>query len=460
MKAVVSWFALALSVSPGVASAADRAPSGSARDDVPVVATVSGSAVASSAKPRREARRASAEKPRAARRAPRREPQDDEHKKTARMEARERAPEPGDPPRLARVSHVVRPSTAAPRRGAKVDGAAARAAAGHHEPTVLVPASVVAQPVRIERTRAAASPAQPTRLEPRGGKDVVVGVDDKRASSRPAERSERSERSERNERRGGPAKADDKRSLLRAVSTREEPALPGAAAPGGKDAAREGKDAKEARTAKEKACLASPVEVVRGAEVDRFALTRCDGQAAPLAVERLSTMLRAGSEPRAKIAKEGDELGKGARRVDPRLVDRLQTIVTHFVKPGAPARVAVVSGFRPGNLASQHGHARAMDIRLEGVANEDVVQFCKTLVDTGCGYYPNSSFVHVDVRPQGTGHVHWIDASGPGEAPRYVSAWPPPKDKDEPTTSTGESLAPGETHGAAAAPEDGEGAGE
>jgi hypothetical protein len=60
------------------------------------------------------------------------------------------------------------------------------------------------------------------------------------------------------------------------------------------------------------------------------------------------------------------------------------------------------------------------------VANEAVVEFCKTLADTGCGYYPNSSFVHVDVRQPGTGHVAWIDASGPGEAPRYVASWPPP----------------------------------
>jgi hypothetical protein len=57
------------------------------------------------------------------------------------------------------------------------------------------------------------------------------------------------------------------------------------------------------------------------------------------------------------------------------------------------------------------------------------VAFCRGLRDTGCGYYPNSSFVHFDVRPGGTGHVYWIDASGPGEAARYVSSWPPPRDE-------------------------------
>lgn len=56
-----------------------------------------------------------------------------------------------------------------------------------------------------------------------------------------------------------------------------------------------------------------------------------------------------------------------------------------------------------------------------------MVAFCKTLADTGCGFYPNSSFVHIDVREPGAGHVSWIDASGPGETPRYVSVWPPPE---------------------------------
>jgi hypothetical protein len=33
----------------------------------------------------------------------------------------------------------------------------------------------------------------------------------------------------------------------------------------------------------------------------------------------------------------------------------------------------------------------------------------------------------VDVRDAGAGHVSWIDASGPGETPRYVTSWPEPK---------------------------------
>jgi len=88
-------------------------------------------------------------------------------------------------------------------------------------------------------------------------------------------------------------------------------------------------------------------------------------------------------------------------------------------------KLSVVSGYRPSSIGSMHATGRAIDFRIEGAKNEDVVAFCKTLTDTGCGFYPNSSFVHVDVRDPGAGHVSWIDASGPGETPRYVSTWPP-----------------------------------
>ncbi len=88
-----------------------------------------------------------------------------------------------------------------------------------------------------------------------------------------------------------------------------------------------------------------------------------------------------------------------------------------------------MSGYRPQSRGSQHQTARALDLRVAGVRNEELVAFCKTLTDTACGYYPNSSFVHVDVRNPGTGSVTWIDASGPHEAPRYVKQWPPPPEE-------------------------------
>lgn len=198
------------------------------------------------------------------------------------------------------------------------------------------------------------------------------------------------------------------------------------------------KAAKSAAPATKPPCKKTPVEVVRGPELARFELTKCDGTVAPLAVERLSILVRPGgaarpTTPLAELAtKPGPELAKGIRRVDPRLIERIQAVVDRFGAPGVPTKLSVISGYRPGSVGSMHSSGRAIDFRVEGVKNEDIVTFCKTLPDTGCGFYPNSSFVHIDVRDSGAGHVSWIDVSGPGEAPRYVSVWPlPPSSADE-----------------------------
>lgn len=180
-----------------------------------------------------------------------------------------------------------------------------------------------------------------------------------------------------------------------------------------------------------KTCEKDPIEIIRGPEIDSFALMKCDGTIAPMAIERLSVAIRPGTSARpttpiAELAKKkGEELAPGVHRVDDRLVKRIQAVADHFGKHG-PVKLSIVSGYRPMSVGSMHAVGRAIDFRLEGAKNEDVVAFCKTLEDTGCGYYPNSSFVHIDVRDQGAGHVTWIDASGPGEAPKYVPTWPPP----------------------------------
>ena len=185
-------------------------------------------------------------------------------------------------------------------------------------------------------------------------------------------------------------------------------------------------------------CLKAPVEIMRGPEVERFTLTTCDGNPAPFAVERLSVLARrAGAAkpvaPPAQLAKaKGESISPGVHRVDARILTRVQSIVDHFTKEGHTARISLVSGYRPTSSGSLHATGRALDFHLEGAKNEEVVKFCKTLDDTGCGYYPNSSFVHVDVRDLAAGHVSWIDASGPGETPRYVSTWPPPGDEAAP----------------------------
>jgi hypothetical protein len=182
-----------------------------------------------------------------------------------------------------------------------------------------------------------------------------------------------------------------------------------------------------ARVAKARPCAKPAVSLMAGAESATVSLAKCDGTANPAGVDQLSVLARPGSAPKpteslAALGKtHGAELAPGIRRVDPRLVEHLQLAVDHFKKEGDEAHVVLVSGYRPRNSGSYHSSGRALDFRLEGVSNADLDAFCKTLPDTGCGYYPNSVFVHMDVRPAGTGHVAWTDVSHPGEAPRYVS---------------------------------------
>ncbi|HEY3815857.1 MAG TPA: DUF882 domain-containing protein [Polyangiaceae bacterium] len=183
-----------------------------------------------------------------------------------------------------------------------------------------------------------------------------------------------------------------------------------------------------------KGCLKAAVEVVGAAESSTFSLAKCDGAPAPLAIDQLSILARPGGAAKPKVTVDvlakshGPEVSPGIRRIDPRLVERLETAIDHFRKPGQPAKVLLVSGYRPKSAGSYHQSGRALDFRIDGVDNEALVAFCKTLPDTGCGYYPNSSFVHLDVRDAGAGHVAWIDISRPGEPPKYVASWPRPGD--------------------------------
>lgn len=180
-----------------------------------------------------------------------------------------------------------------------------------------------------------------------------------------------------------------------------------------------------------KDCFRDAVEFVRGAdERVQIHLTRCDGSVVESAVEQLSVLLRPWSAPKPKDMPDtapsgGKEWAPGVKRIEAALVSRLQKVAQNYKGKA----IQIVSGYRPASIGSYHKDAKAIDFRVEGVRNEELVTFCRGLADTGCGYYPNSSFVHMDARPAGTGHVYWIDASGPGEAPRYVATWPPEKGK-------------------------------
>ena len=111
---------------------------------------------------------------------------------------------------------------------------------------------------------------------------------------------------------------------------------------------------------------------------------------------------------------------------DARLVALLGIVSNHF----GGKKIEIISGFRPFSPKqytphSNHNHGRAMDFRVQGVPNTVLRDYCRTLHDVGVGYYPNSVFVHLDVR---SAPAFWIDYSKPGEAPRYQA---PNVDADE-----------------------------
>lgn len=107
----------------------------------------------------------------------------------------------------------------------------------------------------------------------------------------------------------------------------------------------------------------------------------------------------------------------GTRLPNPRLLQQLTKISDHF----GGRRIIVVSGYRPAGgytrETSRHTRGDALDIRIDGVPITAIRDYCRTLENMGCGYYPRSQFVHVDVRERET---YWVDYSGPGEAPRYT----------------------------------------
>jgi len=114
---------------------------------------------------------------------------------------------------------------------------------------------------------------------------------------------------------------------------------------------------------------------------------------------------------------------------DARLVALLGIVSNHF----GGKKIEIISGFRPFSPKqytphSNHNHGRAMDFRVQGVPNTVLRDYCRTLHDVGVGYYPNSVFVHLDVRQS---PAFWIDYSKPGEAPRYHA---PNVDADEGTS--------------------------
>ena len=138
--------------------------------------------------------------------------------------------------------------------------------------------------------------------------------------------------------------------------------------------------------------LATYTTRYRGVVFDR------KGKVASGAVESISKLFAAtGSRP----------------RVDPRLIALLADVSEHF--GGRPLRV--VSGWRDHSYFedSRHKHSQAVDFSIPGVTNTVLRDYVRRFRNCGVGFYPNSSFVHLDVRETA---AYWVDYAGPGEAPR------------------------------------------
>jgi uncharacterized protein YcbK (DUF882 family) len=103
-----------------------------------------------------------------------------------------------------------------------------------------------------------------------------------------------------------------------------------------------------------------------------------------------------------------------------RLARLLYTVASHFDF----ARLEIVAGYRAprvakekGNPKSPHKRGVACDFKVAGVSNEVVRDYVRTLPRVGVGYYPNSGFVHLDVRDKQS--AFWVDYSAPGERAKY-----------------------------------------
>jgi uncharacterized protein YcbK (DUF882 family) len=106
--------------------------------------------------------------------------------------------------------------------------------------------------------------------------------------------------------------------------------------------------------------------------------------------------------------------------------DRIRTIhprtlaMLYMVGQYYDETLTVVSGYRVRGVnatdGSRHGSGEAVDFLISGIGTLSLARFLDThFEDVGVGYYPTSSFVHLDRRDRS---YYWIDRSGPGQRSR------------------------------------------
>ena len=162
--------------------------------------------------------------------------------------------------------------------------------------------------------------------------------------------------------------------------------------------------------------LSGMVTLERPASLETLRVRLFDkaGKPDPKARTRLARFLR---------DRESDE----QKRPHTRLMRVLAQLADHF----NGRTIIVVSAYRSEKNgtagSSRHSSGEAIDIRVEGVPNETLRDYCLTLRRVGVGYYPRSSFVHIDVRDR---EVYWVDWSRPGEPPLYLPPGETPEKYD------------------------------
>jgi uncharacterized protein YcbK (DUF882 family) len=114
---------------------------------------------------------------------------------------------------------------------------------------------------------------------------------------------------------------------------------------------------------------------------------------------------------RAAVAFSQQSPGK-VHPLAPRLLDLVYRCVRHF----DASLVRVVSGYRRDRAGSRHTQGRAVDMAIEGVANDRLAAYVREFGFVGVGFYPKAGFVHLDVRDAS---YFWVDDSAPG-APNHL----------------------------------------
>jgi len=117
-------------------------------------------------------------------------------------------------------------------------------------------------------------------------------------------------------------------------------------------------------------------------------------------------------------------LGAGGKH--PAVPERLIRLLVKVSDTFGGRAIHIVSGYRQSSYFedSRHRHSAAVDFSIAGVPNAALCEYLRELDDVGVGYYPNSTFVHMDSRKES---AYWVDYAGPGQPPRSTPTAPRPQ---------------------------------